>query len=175
MPASTPPAALDDARDRFIAEWGGLGPAWGVSRTMSQIHALLMVSPESMNTDQIMGALEISRGNAHSNIQELCAWGLLRKLSRTGERKDYFEAEKDVWRVVQLILRERKRAEFEPALSTLSNCLESTKGLRDKESRAFRKQLKELQEFTSLADRLADRVARMESSTLLRWIARVLP
>ncbi len=175
MPNTIPPVALKKARERFISEWGGLGSAWGVSRTMSQIHALLMVHSGSLNTDQIMAALEISRGNAHANIQELCSWGLLRKLSRKGDRKDYFEAEKDVWRVVQLILRERKRTEFEPVLGTLANCLASTHGLRDKESLAFRKQLKELQEFTETADRLADRLGRMESSRVLRWIARVLP
>ena len=74
MPSRTPSATLEDARDRFIAEWGGLGPAWGVNRTMSQIHALLMVSPESMNTDQIMGALEIRSVFMDSGLTISRAW-----------------------------------------------------------------------------------------------------
>ncbi len=174
MPKHRPPEALHAARERFIAEWGGLGPAWGVNRTMSQIHALTMVSLAPMNTDQIMEALGISRGNAHGNIQLLCSWGLLRKLSLRGDRKDYYEAEKDVWRVVQAIVRERKRKEFEPVLATLTSCLESTKGLRDKESRAFRKQLSDLREFAAMGDRVADRVGRMESTAILRWLGRLL-
>ena len=66
------PKRLATARAEFLAQWGALGPAWGVSRTMSQVHALLMVSPEPQNTDEVMEALRISRGNAHANIKELC-------------------------------------------------------------------------------------------------------
>jgi DNA-binding transcriptional regulator GbsR (MarR family) len=174
MPSKPPPKALREARDAFLAQWGALGPDWGVSRTMSQIHALLMVSREPLNTDQVMAALDISRGNAHGNIKELCAWGLLRKVARRGDRKDYYEAEKDVWRVVQLIARERKRKELEPVLLALDDCLERTRGLRDADSRAFRAQLKELQRFAQLGDRVLERVGRQRSGRILPWILRFL-
>jgi DNA-binding transcriptional regulator GbsR (MarR family) len=169
-----PPQALLDAKEAFLSQWGALGPAWGINRTMSQIHALLMVAPESMNTDQIMEALDISRGNAHGNIKELCAWGLLRKVTRRGDRKDYYEAEKDVWRVVQLITRERKRKELEPVLATLDDCLARTRRLKDAHSRAFRKQLGELQRFAQLGDRVMERVSRQGSGRILPWILRFL-
>lgn len=168
------PKKLAAARAEFLAKWGALGPAWGVSRTMSQVHALLMVSPEPQNTDEIMQALRISRGNAHANIKELCDWGLLRKVTRPGDRRDYYEAEKDVWRVVQCITRARKRKELEPVLETLGACLDQTRGLKDAESRAFRKQLMELQRFTRLGDRLMERVSRGPSSRILPWLTRFL-
>lgn len=174
MATSRHPKKLAAARADFLAQWGALGPAWGVSRTMSQIHALLMVSPDPQNTDEIMAALAISRGNAHANIKELCDWGLLRKVTRRGDRKDYYEAEKDVWRVVQCITRARKRKELEPVLATLDACLEQTRGLKDAESRAFRKQLMELQRFTKLGDRVMERIARGASSRILPWVTRFL-
>ncbi len=174
MPSKSPPPALEAARHEFLDAWARLGPAWGVSRTMSQIHALLMVADEPLNTDEIMAALAISRGNAHKNIKELCAWGLLKETRVAGERKDYFVAEKDVWKVVQIITRERKRKELSPVLDTLESCLEGTRGLRDRESKAFRKQLKDLQELAELADSVMERVASKRSGTIVSWAMRLL-
>ena len=174
MAPTRSPKKLAAARAEFLAQWGALGPAWGVSRTMSQIHALLMVSPEPQNTDEVMAALQISRGNAHANIRELCDWGLLRKVTRPGDRRDYYEAEKDVWRVVQCITRARKRKELEPVLQTLAACLEQTRGLKDAESRAFRRQLTELRRFAQLGDRVMERVQRGTASRILPWVLRFL-
>lgn len=174
MTTKQPPKQLLAARSDFLARWGALGPAWGVSRTLSQIHALLMVAPEACNTDEIMAELGISRGNAHANITELCEWGLLRKIKRPGDRKDYYEAEKDVWRVVQSITRARKRKELEPVLQTLGDCLAQTRGLKDARSRAFRKQLSELERFAKLGDQVMRRVAEGRSSRILPWILKFL-
>ena len=69
---------LRQARDEFVAQWGALGTQWGINRTMAQIHALLMTAPQALTTDDVMEELEISRGNAHSNLKELVAWGLVR-------------------------------------------------------------------------------------------------
>ena len=74
--------ALDEAKEDFITQWGAMGSAWGVNRTLAQIHALLIVSSEPMTTDQVMEELQISRGNAHTNLRELVDWGLLRSLYR---------------------------------------------------------------------------------------------
>ncbi len=176
MSASTATASrrLKQARENYITQWGALGSAWGISRTMSRIHALLMVSQQPLNTDEIMAELEISRGNAHSNLKELVAWNLVRSAVRKGERKEHFEAEKDVWKVVQRIVRARKRKELEPVLETLDTCVEQTRGLKDAESKAFRKQLKELQKFTQLGDRLMERVTSGPSSRILPWATRFL-
>ncbi len=167
-------SALDKARDEFLAQWGSLGSAWGVPRTMSRIHALLMVSPEPLSTDGIMAELEISRGNTHTNVKELVRWGLVRSVVRKGERKELFEAEKDVWRVVQLITEERRRREVEPVLAALDGCLERTRGERGADIRAFRAQIKELRKFTEIADGVARRLSKLPSPSILGWVGRFL-
>ena len=166
--------SLEAAKAAFLSEWGALGPSWGVSRTMSQIHALLMIEPEPLTTDEVMEALQISRGSAHTNIKELCEWGLLRRAKQPGERKDHYEAEKDVWKVVQAIVRARKRKEVEPVLDTLDRCLSDTKGLRGVEAAAFRSQLTELQRFARMGDRVMEKVERGASSRILSWVTRFL-
>src|SRR3954452_18999341 len=97
--ASTEAAALQAARDEFITQWGVMGSAWGINRTMAQIHALLITATTPLTTDEIMDDLKISRGNANMNLRELCGWGLIRSVIRKGERKEFFEAEKDVWKM----------------------------------------------------------------------------
>jgi len=141
---------------------------------MSQIHALLMVSPEPLDTDEIMAALDVSRGSAHGNLKELMAWGLVRRRRLPGSRRDHYEAEKDVWRVVQRIARQRRRKEVEPVLDVLADCLDRTKGLRTTEARAFRRQLSELLRFARLGDRILAKGSRLRSASLLTWATRFL-
>ncbi|MEP6822949.1 MAG: transcriptional regulator, partial [Chthoniobacterales bacterium] len=75
--ATADKATLDSARDDFVSQWGTIGTAWGINRTMAQIHALLITAPGLSSTDSIMEELKISRGNAHSNLRELVSWGLV--------------------------------------------------------------------------------------------------
>src|SRR5678815_2858085 len=111
--------ALSEARDEFVTQWGAIGSAWGINRTMAQIHALLITVPTPLSTDEIMADLKISRGNAHGNLRELVSWGLVKSVIRKGERKEFFEAEKDVWKMFCIIIRERRRREMRPAQTVL--------------------------------------------------------
>lgn len=92
----------------FITQWGAMGSWWGINRTMAQIHALLLITDRALSTDEIMDDLKISRGNPNMNLRDLAGWGLIRSVIRKGERKEYFEAEKDVWKMFCTIVRERK-------------------------------------------------------------------
>ena len=154
-------AKLKEARERFVAQWGVMGTQWGINRTMAQIHALLMTCPEPMSTDAVMEELAISRGNAHTNLKELVNWGLLRIVTRKGERKEYFEAELDVWEIFRRIVHERKRREIDPALDLLQDCLDESKGMKSAGGRAFHDQMKSLEEFVRFASKMSDRVAGM--------------
>lgn len=166
--------ALALARDEFITQWGVIGSAWGINRTMAQIHALLMVSPKALTTDEIMEELKISRGNAHSNLRELAGWGLVRGVIRKGERKEYFEAEKDVWKMFCTVGRERRRRELEPALQVIKNCTQQTGTLKTAEAKAFHEQLKSLGDFVQVVDSVLGRVTKMEQSKALPWALKFL-
>ena len=120
-------SSWESARDQFVVQWGSLGTQWGINRTMAQIHALLITAPEPMSTDEVMDKLEISRGNAHTNLKELVSWNLVRILSKKGDRKEYFEAEKDIWTIFITIAKERRRREIDPAIRLLRDCAAQTK------------------------------------------------
>lgn len=159
--------ALTTARLDFVTQWGVLGSAWGINRTMAMVHALLLTSPVPLSTDEIMDALAVSRGNANTNLRELIAWGLLRRVVRTGERREYFEAEKDVWKIFCTVVRERKRREVDPTLAVLRECAAQTASLRGAEAREFNALLRSLVELVELASRIMDGVAASERSKII--------
>ncbi len=165
---------LKAARDEFVAQWGAMGSQWGINRTMAQIHALLMTAPEPIGTDDVMAELEISRGNAHTNLKELVAWGLVRIVVKKGERREFFEAEKDVWQIFTIVTRERKKREIEPALGVLNHCAESTGAMTSPEGVAFHNQMRQLEEFVGFASKVADRVGSMKHGFAVQIAAKLL-
>ena len=165
---------LDEVRDNFISQWGAFGSHWGINRTMAQIHALLMTGLEALSTDEVMAKLSVSRGNAHTNLKELVSWGLVRIVVKKGDRKEYFDAERDVWKIFTIILRERQRREIDPALDLLRNCQEETKGLEGAEAEAFRNQVKELENFVSFARNLGSKVDKLSYGPAMKLAAKFL-
>ena len=165
---------LMEARDEFVSQWGAIGSAWGINRTMAQIHALLITAPAALSTDEVMADLKISRGNAHSNLRDLVSWGLVRSVVRKGERKEFFEAEKDVWRMFCIVIRERRRREMRPALAVLKDCSDRTRGLKGNDAVAFNKQLNALSDFLQLADRVITKLSQSEQSKMIPWALKFL-
>ncbi|MBV8782109.1 MAG: transcriptional regulator [Phycisphaerae bacterium] len=110
------------AQDLFIRRWGEMGQTWGINRTMAEIHALLYICAVPQCTDDVMERLNISRGNASMSLRGLCDWGIIRRLHRRGERREYFESLPDVWEMFSIIAAERKRREMDPVLETIRQC-----------------------------------------------------
>lgn len=117
-----------EALERFILFWGEMASRWGINRTMAQLHALLYASEAPMDTDEIMEHLQISRGNANMNLRSLLNWDLVRKVHQSGSRKDYYTAEKDVWKITTRVVKERQKRELQPVKQQLIDCREILEG-----------------------------------------------
>ena len=115
-------SGYQESRDLFVRRWGEMGAAWGISRTMAEIHALLFTATEPLCMDDVMAQLNISRGNASMNLRQLLTWGLIRRVHARSDRKVYFTAESDVWEMFRIISRERQRREVEPIIETIERC-----------------------------------------------------
>lgn len=161
---------FDKIRTQFIVQWGTFGSTWGINRTMAQIHALLMVAVEPMHTNEIMDELKISRGNANTNLRELIGWELVQRIAYPGDRKEYFEAERDVWTMFCTIARERKRREIDPALKLLKESSSKALDLNNPEQRLFLRQVNSLAEFVSSADRILAKVAQSDKNKVMPFL-----
>lgn len=113
------PTPLIQAQERFVAAWGQMGSAWGISRTMAEVHALLYVTGDALCTDDVMDRLSISRGNASMSLRALVDWGIVHRVHKRGDRKEYFQAEQDVWTMLRAIVRGRIQREVAPLVDSL--------------------------------------------------------
>lgn len=164
---------LDEAKEKFVQEWGTLGSKWGINRTMAQVHALLLASPEALSADEVMEQLNISRGNANMNLRALIDWRLIKKVHKSGERREFFFAEKDIWKVARQVMKERKRRELEPMRAILSE-MGQTLEMDSPEAEEFQKIITDLEEFTDLADRALELMIKSEKAWMFNNLLKLL-
>ena len=147
---------LSEAKQQFISSWGAFGTQWGINRTMAQIHALLLVSTSPITQDDLMKELSISRGNVNMNIRELIGWGLVDRVIISGERKEYFTAEKDIWKVATQIIKERKKRELDPMIKLLGQLENIDDDKKDKEVQQFTQVIGSIKKLGVQADKTLD-------------------
>lgn len=151
---------LKRVQDEFIRRWGEMGQTWGINRTMAEIHALLYITARPGCTDDVMERLNISRGNASMSLRALCDWGIIRRLHKRGERREYFESLSDVWEIFSIIAAERKRREMDPVLEAIKQCqtmlAEDSLGVaaKSEDVRATRERLEQMEEFMSVTNKI---------------------
>jgi DNA-binding transcriptional regulator GbsR (MarR family) len=110
---------LTDVARKFVVHWGEMGSAWGVNRTVSQIHALLFFHGRPLHAEEISDTLGVARSNVSTSLKELINWKLVRTTQILGDRRDYFETSQDVWELFRTVVRERKEREFDPTTHML--------------------------------------------------------
>ena len=153
----------------FVESWGSMGVLWGVNRSIARVHATLISSEEPMTLDAVCDQLGISRGNASMSLKELRSWGVVKRVSVAGDRRDYYETDPDVWRMFFNIMRERKRREFDPALAAVRAAVSDAEP--DEQSKVQRR-LQQMEDLLGTMDRLARRLLADEgaSKTALRFL-----
>jgi DNA-binding transcriptional regulator GbsR (MarR family) len=164
------PIGLVEARNLLVRRWGEMGGYWGINRTMAEIHALLFVTRLPLCTDDIMQQLQISRGNASMNLRGLVDWGLISRVHKLGDRKEYFEADTDIWHMFETIMRERRRREVEPVIATLERCSEVAEA---DDGRSATAAPEDIREFRLRVQRLKQFLATM--GTLFEMLIQVGP
>ena len=166
--ASTPapvPGRPEDAVRQFVEHWGMMARSWGINASMGELFALLYISGDLWTAEALKERLDVSRGNVSMNLRELMSWGVVHKVHRPGERREFYRAETDVWTLFRRILFERKRRELDPTLLVL----ERTVALIESESapdRARLDRIASLGRFFEQINGLATRLLTLEPDEL---------
>ncbi|MCE2973310.1 MAG: MarR family transcriptional regulator [Sediminibacterium sp.] len=155
---------LTEAKEKFIEAWGKLGSEWGINRTMAQIHALLLISPEALTTEDIMEELNISRGNANMTLRDLIDWGLIEKQLRAGERKEYFIADKNTWNIARQVAKERRKRELDPVIKILDELTKVKGDSKDPKFRTFSKSVTDINKLAKNVDKALDTMLKAEEN-----------
>jgi len=158
---------LTPAAQKFVLHWGEMGQAWGINRTMAQVHALLFATPEALDAEEISRLLDVSRSNVSTSLRELITWGVVRRVHIIGDRRDRFEALKDVMETFRVIMAERKRREMDPTIALLEHCVvEAKSGGPDEDY--TREQLEKMLEFVRMVTVWYGHIDRLSTPALER-------
>ena len=114
---------LDNARDNFIQGMSRISSFWGFPRAMGAIYGAVYLSPTPLSLDSIVEQVGVTKGAVSTNVRTLERLGMVHKRIQLGDRKDYYDAETDFWKVIKGVLREREQSEFDLALRTVTDSL----------------------------------------------------
>lgn len=153
---------------KFILHWGEMGSAWGVNRSVAQVHALLYLAGRALDAEEIAQTLNIARSNVSTSLKELQGWRLVRVTHQMGDRKDYFETSTEVWELFRLIVEGRRQREVDPTIRVLNELLASPD--LSKETRGAQQRMQETLEFIEVLTAWSDEMLRLKPETLMKTL-----
>ncbi len=159
---------LNEQQQKFVHTWGILGTNWGINKTMAQLHALLMISEKALSTEEMMGILQISRGNTNMNVRALVEWGLANKEMISGDRRDFYSAKKDIWVVARQIAKQRRKRELEPVISALVEIKNETDDTQ--ENMELLNRVNDIEDFAIKVDNMLEKFENSDEN----WFYKVL-
>ena len=171
-------AAVSDVVGRLIE-------FWGFKRNMGRIWSVLYLSPEPLSAEDLRQALKLSSGAVSMTLNELSRWGVVRKVWVQGERKDFYAAEVQLWRMISRVFSEREKTEivmaieaFEEALADVSKLRHSTDPKTRARAELQYERIKQLLELARLGKRLIETLlatAKIDAEPLVRFLLRQAP
>lgn len=182
---------LVPVRDRPRALWatevavsdvvGRLIEFWGFKRNMGRVWSVLYLSPEPLSAEDLRHALQLSSGAVSMTLSELSRWGVVRRVWIQGERKDYYVAEVQLWKMISRVFNEREKSEIVLAIEAFEEALRELDRVRRtsvEPSARARAQLQyeriaQLLELARLGQRLLDALvstAKIDAEPLVRFL-----
>jgi len=110
---------LQAARDSVIRGLGQLTDFFGFSPVMGHLYGALLMSPEALSLDELEAIVAKSKASVSMNMQALERWGMVRQVWVKGDRRKFYEAESDLWKIVTYVIESRERREVGLALNIL--------------------------------------------------------
>ena len=158
---------LSQVMQRYVVHWGEMGTRWGINRSVAQIHALLFLSSQPLNADEIAETLGIARSNVSVGLKELLSWNLIQVTHALGDRRDFFKAEQDTWEVIRIIVDGRKHRELDPTIGVLRECQALLADDRETPKEVGERIVAQLEFIESLTD-WYERISKLPRKTLVK-------
>jgi len=160
---------LSSVQEKFILHWGEMGTRWGINRTVAQVHALLFLSPDPLNAEELTETLGVARSNVSNSIRELQGWGIVKLVHVMGDRRDHFESMKDPWEMFRVVLDERKRREIDPTIAMLREALAELDREKQKDSYTAER-LRSLQEIFETSTAWYNQIRQWPTAAVIKFI-----
>ena len=97
---------------------------WGFRKVLGRVWTVLFLAGEPQPAGTIGDRLQMSAGAVSMSLTELQRWGVVHRVWKPGERKEFFEAETDFWRMISKVFDERERLLADSVRSRLERAAE---------------------------------------------------
>ncbi|MCP4426431.1 MAG: hypothetical protein GY803_18210 [Chloroflexi bacterium] len=157
-------ADLIQAREHFIQGMSRISHFWGFSKAMGAIYGAIYLSPTPVSLDELVEQVGVSKGAVSTNVRTLERLGMVHKQIQLGDRKDYYIAETDFWKIVRGVLREREKSEFDQALRTVGESMALVDAIGEEAETAafYRERMQAIQKFFNNLDNLVAMLIALE-------------
>lgn len=156
---------LTKARENFVQGMSRISHFWGFPKAMGSIFGAVYLSPQPVTLDELVEQVNVTKGAVSTNIRSLERLGMVHRQIQVGDRKDYYVAETDFWKIVRGVLREREKNEFDQALRTVGDSLAMVENAADEEAELagfYRERLGALQAFFNRLDKVVAGLMALE-------------
>lgn len=155
---------LTQAHDNFVQGMSRIASFWGFPRAMGAIYGSIYLSPNPLSLDEIVELVGVSKGAVSTHVRHLERLNMVHKHLEIGDRKDYYTAETDFWKMIRSILSQREVNEFDKAINTVSESLDmAAESEADPElSRFYQERMKSMQAFFNMLDSLFSALLKLE-------------
>jgi DNA-binding transcriptional regulator GbsR (MarR family) len=114
----------DDHILRVVDAVGGLIEFWGFKRNMGRMWTLLYLERRPLSAADLSERLSLSSGAVSMTLTELQKWGVVKKAWVPGERREYYEPETSIWKMVSRVFRERELRQIHQAIEVFEDAVE---------------------------------------------------
>lgn len=157
---------LEPIKNELVEGLSGISAFWGFPKGMGAIFALLYISRGPLSLDELVAQTGLTKGAISTNVRALARMGLIRPVTRLGDRKDYYEAETNFYRSIRSILQERQNGQFDHAVASVRAALEKLEtgsGESDAERAFLTERVRALNDFFNAIDSLTSAVLKLDS------------
>lgn len=155
--------SLRTDREKFLDAWTSMASLFSFSPSTARVCALLITAGDPLSPSEISELLGISRGNVSMCLKELRGWGVVQRVPRPGDRREYYESRGDLFEQMIAIARERKRREFDPVVG---GALEALDALASAAPAAEAEKLRSVADYLTTVDRIGREVLENQAAAM---------
>ncbi|MEK9501876.1 GbsR/MarR family transcriptional regulator [Gaopeijia maritima] len=93
---------MNEQHQKLIERMGRYYEADGLPRIAGRLFGYLLLEDEARSLDEMAAALAVSKTSVSTNARLLEQTGLLERVTRPGDRKDYYQLAADQSRMIEL-------------------------------------------------------------------------
>jgi DNA-binding transcriptional regulator GbsR (MarR family) len=143
---------------------------WGFRKALGRIWTVLFLEPEPLPAAEVSERLSMSAGAVSGTLTELQRWGVVRRVWKPGERREFFEAETDFWKMISRVVSERERFLAASVEERLDQALDLAQSAPSSHEQAhFVERIKRLSQFATVAKGVMDSFIQSQRADFQRF------